>query len=80
MRAGVYVYGISSIAAGIMDLIWGEFEPGHQPIQAFGENIPGREILAYLAALWLIAGGAAIRHGHSGRVGYEAPRPDAAGL
>jgi uncharacterized membrane protein YphA (DoxX/SURF4 family) len=60
MRAGVYVYAAGSIAAGILDLIWGEFESAHQPIQALGDHIPGREVLAYLAAMWLIAGGVAI--------------------
>jgi uncharacterized membrane protein YphA (DoxX/SURF4 family) len=60
MRAGVYVYAAGSIAAGILDLIWGDFEAAHQPIQALGDHIPGREIFAYIAAIWLIAGGAAI--------------------
>jgi uncharacterized membrane protein YphA (DoxX/SURF4 family) len=60
MRAGVSVYAAGSIAAGILDLIWGDFEAAHQPIQALGDHIPGREILAYIAAIWLIAGGAAI--------------------
>jgi uncharacterized membrane protein YphA (DoxX/SURF4 family) len=60
MRAGLYVYAAGSIAAGILDLIWGDFEAAHQPIQALGDHIPGREILAYIAAICLVAGGAAI--------------------
>jgi uncharacterized membrane protein YphA (DoxX/SURF4 family) len=60
MGAGVYVYAAGSIAAGILDLIWGDFEAAHQPIQAWGDHIAGREILAYLAALWLVVGGTAI--------------------
>jgi uncharacterized membrane protein YphA (DoxX/SURF4 family) len=60
MRAGVSVFAAGSIAAGILDLIWGDFEAAHQPIQALGDHIPGREVLAYIAAIWLIAGGAAI--------------------
>jgi uncharacterized membrane protein YphA (DoxX/SURF4 family) len=60
MRIGVYVYGIASVAAGILDLVWGEFDPGHQPLQAWGDHIPGVTAFAYIAALWLIAGGAAI--------------------
>jgi len=59
-KVGVYVYGIASAAAGIMDLIWGDFDSSHQPIQAFGDHIPGREVLAYITAVWMIAGGAAI--------------------
>ena len=72
MRAGVSVYAAGSIAAGILDLIWGDFEAAHQPIQAFGDHIPGREILARIVAIWLIAGGAAIlwrRTAQMGRVG-----------
>ena len=72
MRAGVYVYGIASAAAGIMDLVWGEFEAAHQPIQALGDHIPGREIFAYLAAVWLIAGGAAILWRRTARAGAAA--------
>src|SRR5579871_4507832 len=60
MKIGVWFLGLASIAAGILDLIWGEFEAAHQPIQAFSDHIPGVTILAYVTALWLIAGGAAI--------------------
>jgi uncharacterized membrane protein YphA (DoxX/SURF4 family) len=60
MRAGVYVYAAGSIAAGILDLIWRDFEAAHQPIQALGDHIPGREILACIAAICLVAGGIAI--------------------
>jgi hypothetical protein len=61
MKTGVYVYGIASAAAGIMDFIWGNFDASHQPIQAFGDHIPGQEILAYITAVWMVVGGAAIR-------------------
>jgi len=60
MKIGVVVLGLASIAAGILNLIWGEFESAHQPIQAFGDHIPGVTFFAYLAAIWLIAGGSAI--------------------
>lgn len=59
MRVGIYVFAIGSVAAGILDMVWGEFEAAHQPIQAWG-HIPGVRILAYIAAVWLIAGGAAM--------------------
>ena len=71
-RSGVYIYGMASIAAGILDLIWGDFEAAHQPIQAFGNHIPGRQILAYITAVWLIAGGAAILWRQTARVGAVA--------
>jgi uncharacterized membrane protein YphA (DoxX/SURF4 family) len=72
MRVGVYVYGIASAAVGIMDFIWGDFDPAHQPIQAFGDHIPGREILAYITAVWMTAGGAAILWRRSARAGGAA--------
>jgi uncharacterized membrane protein YphA (DoxX/SURF4 family) len=59
-KFSIYVYGLSSATVGVMDFIWGDFDPAHQPIQAFGDHIPGREILAYITAVWMIAGGAAI--------------------
>ncbi len=69
LRVAVYVYAAGSFAAGVLDLIFGNFEPAHQPIQAFGDHIPGREMLAYIAAVWLIAGGAAILWRRTARAG-----------
>jgi hypothetical protein len=60
MRIGVYLFGVASAAAGILDLVWGEFEAAHQPIQALSDHIPGVKILAYIAAIWLMIGGTAI--------------------
>jgi hypothetical protein len=60
MKIGLTVYGIASVAFGILNLIWGEFEPAHQPLQAWGDHVPGATIFAYIAAVWLIVGGAAI--------------------
>ena len=69
---GIFVYATGTIAAGIMDFIWGGFDASHQPIQAFGDHIPGREILAYITAVWMIAGGAAILWRRSARAGGAA--------
>jgi uncharacterized membrane protein YphA (DoxX/SURF4 family) len=55
-----------------MDFIWGDFDSSHQPIQAFGDRIPGREILAYITAIWMIAGGVAILWRRSARAGGAA--------
>ncbi len=71
-RVGVYLYGFASAAAGVMDFIWGDFDTSHQPIQAFGDHIPGREILAYITAVWMIAGGVAIVWRRSARAGAAA--------
>jgi uncharacterized membrane protein YphA (DoxX/SURF4 family) len=72
MRLGVYVFGLGTIATGILDLVWGDFDAAYQPIQAFGDHIPGRVILAYLAGVWLIAGGAAILWRRTARPGAAA--------
>jgi uncharacterized membrane protein len=72
MRLGVYVYGLATLAAGIFDLVWGDFDTSHQPIQAFGDHIPGRELFAYITAVWMIAGGAAILWRRSARAGAAA--------
>jgi uncharacterized membrane protein len=72
MSGGVYVFGLATVAAGIMDFLWGDFESGHQPIQAFGDHIPGRVMFAYLTAVWLVAGGAAILWRRTARAGAAA--------
>lgn len=54
---GLWFYGLAAIATGVVDLVWGRFEPAHQPIQAFGDNIPGQTLFAYVAAVCLVAGG-----------------------
>jgi uncharacterized membrane protein len=59
-KGGVYLFALATIAAGVFDLIWGEFEAAHQPIGALGDNIPGQRVFAYITALWMILAGAAI--------------------
>lgn len=60
MKIGVYVYGLAAVAYGITDLIWGEFDPSDQPLQAWGDHIPGARMFAYIAAIWLVVAGAAL--------------------
>lgn len=72
MRAGVYVYGLPTAGAGLMDLIWGEFESAHQPIQAWGDHISGQQIFAYITAVWLIVAGATILWRRTARAGAAA--------
>jgi uncharacterized membrane protein YphA (DoxX/SURF4 family) len=72
MRIGIYLFGLASVAAGIMDLVWGEFEAAHQPIQALSDHIPGIKILAYIAAIWLIAAGTAMLWRATTRAGAAA--------
>ena len=57
MKRASWLFGIASALAGLFDLIWAEFEPAHQPIQAWSDHIPGISILARIAAIWLIVAG-----------------------
>jgi len=72
MKLGIAIFGASSAAAGILDLVWHEFEPDHQPLQAWGDHIPGVTFFAYIAAVWLIVGGAALLWRKSMRFGAAA--------
>lgn len=72
VKVGVYFYGLATVAFGILDLIWGQFERSHQPIQSLVEHIPGRQFLAYFAAVWMIAAGLAILWRRSARMGAAA--------
>jgi uncharacterized membrane protein YphA (DoxX/SURF4 family) len=60
MKIGVYVYGLAAVAYGITDLVWGEFDPSDQPLQAWGDHVPGARTFACIAAIWLIVAGAAL--------------------
>jgi uncharacterized membrane protein YphA (DoxX/SURF4 family) len=60
MKIGIYLYGIAAVAYGITDLVWREFDPSDQPLQAWGDHIPGATIFACIAAIWLIVAGAAL--------------------
>lgn len=66
------LFAIASIWAGILNMVFGEFEPAHQPIQAWGDHIPGLTIIARIAALWLILGGLALLVRPAARTGAAA--------
>jgi uncharacterized membrane protein YphA (DoxX/SURF4 family) len=69
---GIYVYAVAAIAAGIINLIWHDFATGWQPIQAFGDHVPGRELYACVTAVWLVVGGAAMLWPRTARAGAKA--------
>jgi uncharacterized membrane protein YphA (DoxX/SURF4 family) len=69
MRVGVWIYGLATVVTGILDIAWGGFEGSHQPIKAFGEHVPGQQVLAYIAGVWLVAAGAAILWRRTARAG-----------
>ncbi len=69
MRAGVVLFATASIAAGVLDAIWRELEPAHQPLQAWSEHIPGMLVIAGVVAACLIGGGAAMLADRGARAG-----------
>lgn len=72
MKIGACLYGLATAAFGILDLIWGQFERSHQPIESLIEHIPGRQFLAYIVAVWIIGAGLAILWRRSERMGAAA--------
>jgi uncharacterized membrane protein len=69
---GLCVYGLGSLAAGIFDLIWRDFDASHQPIQAWGDNLPGVAILACITGIWMAAGALALLGPRTERAGGAA--------
>jgi uncharacterized membrane protein len=69
MKVGVWLYGLATVATGIVDVVWREFEASHQPIKALSQHIPGEQVLALLAGIWLIAAGIAILWRPAARIG-----------
>lgn len=72
MKLGIFIYGLATVATGVLNLVWREFEAAHEPIQALGDHIPGQQVLAYVAAIWLVAGGVAILWPRTTRAGAVA--------
>ena len=63
---GVYVYGAGAIALGASGLVWRDFATNWQRV---GPHVPHREALAILAAVYEVAGGAAIAWRRTRRAG-----------
>src|ERR1700735_336494 len=72
MKLGVWFYGVGTIFTGILDIVWGDFDGSHQPIQSLGKNLPGQHMLAYVAGVWLVAAGLALLWRRSEKVGAAA--------
>lgn len=72
MKVGVWFYGLGTVLTGIVNIVWGAFDASHQPIKALGVNLPGQQILADVAGVWLIAAGLAILWQRSRRIGAAA--------
>ena len=53
---GWRVYGLGVVALALVALAWGDFDPG----QPAPKDLPAREVLAYGAAAFMLAAGAAV--------------------
>jgi uncharacterized membrane protein len=69
MKLGVYAFGLATIATGLIDVVWGAFDPAEQAIQAFGDHVPGAHIFAYIVGLALIAAGILVLDRQTARIG-----------
>ncbi|HTZ54858.1 MAG TPA: hypothetical protein VMB20_07315 [Candidatus Acidoferrum sp.] len=69
MKLGMWIFGLANIATGAIDLIWGALDPAHQPLQAWGDRVPGAHIWAYAIGVVLVAGGAAVLSPRTRRAG-----------
>jgi uncharacterized membrane protein YphA (DoxX/SURF4 family) len=65
---GWRVFGLGVVAMGLVCLAWGDFDPG-QPVP---KAIPDRTTLAYAAATFMVAAGAAIAWGRTAAWGAAA--------
>ena len=72
MKVGIWFYGLGTVLTGILNIAWGAFDASHQPIEALGKNLPGQQILAYVAGILLVAAGLAILWRRSERIGAAA--------
>lgn len=69
MQLGIVVYALATIATGAIDVAWGAFAAGYEPIQVFGDNVPGRQMMADVAGVCLVIAGAAILWKRTARTG-----------
>ncbi len=69
MKVGVWLYGLATVVTGILDIVWRQFEASHQPIKALSQHIPGEQVLAVIAGIWLVAAGIAILWRPISRIG-----------
>ena len=69
MKLGMWIFGLANIATGVVDLLWGALDPAHQPLQAWGDRVPGAHIWAYAIGVLLVVGGAAVLRARTRRTG-----------
>jgi uncharacterized membrane protein YphA (DoxX/SURF4 family) len=65
-NVGIYMYGAAAVVLGVMGLVWGDFATNWQRVKA---DVPHREVLAYITAIYEIIAGAAVLWRRTARVG-----------
>src|SRR5215472_10299874 len=65
-NVGIYVYGAAAVVLGVMGLVWGDFATNWQRVKA---DVPHREVLAYITAIYEIVAGAAVLWRPAARAG-----------
>ena len=66
VKLGSRIYGIAAIVFGLVGLWWDDFAAVWQPIP---DGMPGRKILAYIAAIAFLAAGVVMQGRRTARVG-----------
>ncbi len=66
LNLGSHVYGLAAVALGLVGLVWGDFATVWQPVPA---GAPHRTALAYIVAVCLLLGGAAIHWRRTAQAG-----------
>jgi uncharacterized membrane protein YphA (DoxX/SURF4 family) len=65
-RIGIRAYGVAAIVLGVVGLVWGDFATNWQRVPP---DVPFREPLAYLTAIYEVAAGSAIQWRRTARIG-----------
>ena len=71
-HVGIHFYAFGSFTAGLFDVLWGDFDTAHQPLQAWGDHIPGATVFAYITGVWMVAASIALLFRRSERAGGAA--------
>lgn len=69
MNLGVYLMSLATVVTGVLDLIWRDFDPSHQPFGGIDYYIPDRTVFACIAGVWLIFAGSALPWKATARLG-----------
>ncbi len=67
MRPALCIYSFGAIFAGVLDIVFANFDRAHQPMAAISDKTPA--IVAYIFGSWMVLGGALLLYRHTARIG-----------